>query len=133
MVAGALTLSANLTAFPQEGDPQQGAPQDALGAGESQYDPGAGEAQYPQEEAAREESGCSWQWGYRLNSAGGWEWWCWDPQLGRWYATNEDGSRKYVEVNGPGACRAMVCVSPKGEEPSGEGEESSGEGEEPSG
>ena|SRR5215217_1072492 len=119
VVAGALTLSASLIAFSQEGDPQegasqdQGAPQDALGAGEAQYDPGAGEAQpepgageaqYPQEEqAATTETGCSWQWGYRWNSAGGWEWWCYDPQLGWYYGTNEDGSGKYQRVGGRGS------------------------------
>ena len=79
VVAGALTLSASLTAFPQEEgvvpQPQQGA---------AQYEPAAGEAQYPQEgaQAATTESGCSWQGGDRWNSAGGWEWWCYDPQMG---------------------------------------------------
>ncbi len=112
VIAGALTLSASLTAFPQEaGEPQQGA---------AQYEPGAGEAQHPQEQVATPETGCSWQWGYRLNKTGGWEWWCLDPQTGRWYATNEDGSKTYVELNRLGGCRVAVCVSPEGaEEPSG--------------
>jgi hypothetical protein len=102
VVSGALTLCASLPAFTQEGEPQQGAAQYEPVAGELQYDPGVGEAQYPQEEAATTENGCGWQWGYRWNSAGAWEWWCWDPQLGWWYATNEDGSKKYVRVSGPG-------------------------------
>ncbi len=121
----ALTLSASLTAFPQEGFPQvEGASQDALGAEE---------AQYPQEEAATTEDGCSWRWGHRFNKAGGWEWWCYDPQTGRWYATNEDGSERYVELNRAGGCRATVCGSPEREEPSTEGEEPSTEGDQPSG
>src|SRR5215217_7669575 len=133
LVAGALTLSASLTAFPQEEGivPQQGAAQYEPAAGELQSEPEAGEAQYPQEQAVTE-TGCSWRWGHTLNSAGGWEWWCWDPQTGRWYATNEDGSKKYVEVNKAGTCRATVCGSPV-EEPPTEGEEPSTEGEEASG
>ena len=122
MIAGSLTLCASLTAFPQEaGEPQQGAAQSEPQAGEAQYEPGAGEAQYPQEEAVTE-TGCSWRWGYRFNSEGGWEWWCPDPLTGRWVATNEDGSKTYVELNKVGGCRAMVCGSPV-EEPSPEGAE----------
>ncbi len=109
VVLGALTLSASLPAFTQEGEPQQGAaqyepaagelPYDP-GVGEAQYEPGAGEDQYAQEEVA--ETGCGWHWGYRWNSAGGWEWWCYDPQMGWYYGTNEDGSGKYLRVNRPG-------------------------------
>jgi hypothetical protein len=130
VIAGALALSANLTAFPQTGEQQQGA---------AQYELGAGEAQYTQEEAATTEDGCSWRWGHRFNSEGGWEWWCWDPQTGRWYATNEDGSKTYIEVNKADTCRAAVCRSPveepptEGEESATEGEEPAAEGEEPSG
>jgi hypothetical protein len=110
VVLGALTLSASLPAFPQEGEPQ-GAAQYEPAAGELQYDPTVGEAQYdpgvgetqyaPEEEVAQ--SGCSWQWGYRWNSAGAWEWWCWDPQMGWWYATNEDGSKQFARINKPGS------------------------------
>jgi hypothetical protein len=104
VVAGALTLSASLTAFPQEaGEPQQGAAQYEPEAGEAQYEPEAGEAQYPQEETATTETGCSWQWGYRWNSAGGWEWWCYDPKLGWYYGENEDGSGKVLRAKGPGS------------------------------
>ncbi len=102
VVAGALTLSASLTAFPQAGEPQQGAAQYEPGAGEAQYEPEAGEAQYPQEEAATTETGCSWQWGYRWNSAGGWEWWCYDPQMGWYYGENEAGNGKVLRTNRPG-------------------------------
>jgi hypothetical protein len=102
VVAGALTLSASLTAFPQAGEPQQGAAQYEPGAGEAQYEPEAGEAQYPQEEAATTETGCSWQWGYRWNSAGGWEWWCYDPQMGWYYGENQEGNGKYFRTNRPG-------------------------------
>jgi hypothetical protein len=101
VVLGVLTLSASLSAFPQEGLPQQGAAQYEPQAGELQYDPGVGEAQYAQEEGAA--AGCGWYWGFRWNSAGAWEWWCWDPQMGWWYATNEDGSNKFVQVNRPGS------------------------------
>jgi hypothetical protein len=106
VVAGALTLSASLTAFPQEEGvvpQQQGAAQYEPAAEELQSEPQAGEAQYPQEEEAVTETGCSWQWGYRWNSAGGWEWWCYDPQMGWYYGTNEDGSGKYLRVNRPGS------------------------------
>ncbi len=103
VIAGALTLSASLTAFPQEaGEPQQGAAQYEPEAGEAQYEPEAGEAQYAPEEAATD-NGCAWQWGYRWNSAGGWEWWCYDPQTGLLYGTNEDGSGKYQRATRPGS------------------------------
>ena len=95
VVAGALTLSASLTAFPQEaGEPQQ--------QGAAQYEPEAGEAQYAQEEAVTE-TGCSWQWGYRWNSAGGWEWWCYDPQMGWYYGENQEGNGKVLRTNRPGS------------------------------
>ncbi len=105
VVVGALTLSASLPAFTQEGEPQQGAAQYEPAVGELPYDPGAGEAQYPQEEeqAATTETGCSWQWGYRWNSVGAWEWWCWDPEMGWWYGSNEDGSKQFVRMNRPGS------------------------------
>jgi len=91
VVLGALILSTSLPAFTQEGEPQQGA---------AQYDPGFGEDQYAQEEVA--ESGCGWQWGYRWNSAGGWGWWCYDPQLGWYYGENESGSGEVLHITGPG-------------------------------
>ena len=109
VVAGALTLSASLTAFPQEEGvvpQQQGAAQYEPAAGELQYEPEAGEAQHPQEEAVTE-TGCGWQWGYRWNSAGGWEWWCYDPQIGS-YGTNEDGSGKYFRTNRPGSLQMQT-------------------------
>ena len=101
VVVGALTLSASLPAFTQEGEPQQGAAQYEPAAGELPYDTGAGEDQYAQEEVA--ETGCGWHWGYRWNSAGGWEWWCYDPQTGLLYGTNEDGSGKYQRATRPGS------------------------------
>jgi len=109
VVLGALILSTSLPAFTQEGEPQQGAApyepaagelQYDPGVGEAQYDPGFGEDQYAQEEVA--ESGCGWQWGYRWNSAGGWEWWCYDPQLGWYYGENESGSGEVLRITGPG-------------------------------
>ncbi len=112
MVAGALTLCASLTAFPQQEEgvvpQQQGAAQYEPQAGEpqqgaAQYEPQAEEAQYPQEQAVSTETGCSWQWGYRWNSAGGWEWWCYDPQMGWYYGENQDGSGKYQRVGGRGS------------------------------
>ena len=110
VVLVALTLSASLSASTQEGEPQGAAQYEPAtgelqydpGVGEAQYDPGVGETQYaPEEEVAQ--SGCSWQWGYRWNSAGAWEWWCWDPQMGWWYATNEDGSKQFARINKPGS------------------------------
>ncbi len=100
VVLGALTLSASLPAFTQEGEPQ-GAAQYEPAAGELQYDPGVGDAQYAQEEVAAE--GCGWYWGYRWNSAGAWEWWCWDPEMGWWYGTNETGSKQFARTNKPGS------------------------------
>jgi hypothetical protein len=92
VVLGVLTLSASLPASTQEGEPQQGA---------AQYDPGVGEAQYAQEEVAA--AGCGWYWGFRWNSAGAWEWWCWDPEMGWWYGTNESGSKQFAHTNRPGS------------------------------
>jgi hypothetical protein len=107
VVLVSLTLSASLTAFTQEGVvPQQGAAQYEPTAGELQYQPLAGEAQYPQEVAVTE-TGCSWQWGYRWNTAGAWEWWCWDPEMGWWYGSNEDGSKQFVRMNRPGSFISM--------------------------
>ncbi len=114
VVLVALTLCASLPAFTQEEEKEGGEPQGAAqyepaagelqydpGAGEAQYEPGAGEDQYAQEEVAQ--SGCGWYGGFRWNSAGGWGWWCWDPQMGWWYATNEDGSKKFARINRPGS------------------------------
>ncbi len=105
VVLGALTLSVSLTGFTQEGEPQ-GAAQYEPAAEELPYDPGVGEAQYvPEEEVAAE--GCGWQWGFRWNSAGAWEWWCWDPEMGWWYGSNEDGSKQYIRMNRPGSFISM--------------------------
>ena len=113
VVLVALTLTAGLPALTQEGELQgadqydQGAGevQYDQGAGETQYDQGAGETQYAQEEVT--ETGCGWYWGYRWNKAGAWEWWCWDPQMGWWYGSNEDGSKQFVRMNGPGSFISM--------------------------
>ncbi len=101
VVVGALTLSASLPAFTQEGEPQQGAAQYEPAAGELPYDPGVGEAQYAQEEVAA--AGCDWYWGYRWYSAGAWEWWCWDPVMGWWYGTDESGTKQFSRTNQPGS------------------------------
>ncbi len=84
VVLGALTLSASLPASSQD-----------------QYDPGAGEAQYAQEEVAA--AGCDWYWGYRWYTAGAWEWWCWDPVMGWWYGTDESGTKQFSRTNQPGS------------------------------
>ncbi len=39
---------------------------------------------------------CEWYWGYKFNPAGGYEYWCWDPQFGWWYST--DGKNKSMNV-----------------------------------
>jgi hypothetical protein len=84
VVLGALTLSASLPAYSQD-----------------EYDPGAGEAQYAQEEGAA--AGCDWYWGYRWYTAGAWEWWCWDPVMGWWYGTDESGTKQFARTNQPGS------------------------------
>jgi hypothetical protein len=43
---------------------------------------------------------CDWYWYYKFKPAGGWEYWCWDPQLGWWYATNPAGTIKSVSIGG---------------------------------
>jgi len=114
VVLGALTLTASLPALTQEGETQgedqyesltqeveQGAAQYEQGAGETQYDAGAGELQYEEQGAA--EAGCGWYWGYRWYTAGAWEWWCWDPQMGWWYATDETGTKQFARFSGPGS------------------------------
>ena len=106
VVLGALTLSAGLPAFTQEeGGDLLGAAQYEPAAGQAQYvDPGVGETQYaPQEEQAVAAEGCGWYWGFRWNSAGAWEWWCWDPQMGWWYGSNADGSKQFARTNQPGS------------------------------
>ena len=40
--------------------------------------------------------------GATSGTAGAWEYWCWDPQMGWWYATSEDGKKKFVRMNQPG-------------------------------
>ena len=45
---------------------------------------------------AQGQQSCDWYWGYKFNSAGAYEYWCWDPQLGWWYST--DGVTKSVNV-----------------------------------
>jgi hypothetical protein len=34
---------------------------------------------------------CGWYWDYTFVTAGGWEYWCWNPQKGWWYGEREDG------------------------------------------
>ncbi len=91
VVLGALTLFASLPASSQD-----------------QYDPGAGEAQY--EESGVAEAGCDWYWGYRWNKAGAWEWWCWDPQMGWWYATDETGRKQFTRLSGPGSFTNVLRI-----------------------
>ncbi len=56
------------------------------------------EAQYSSEQGTAATEYCDWYWGYRFNSAGGWEYWCWEPQRGWWYAESEDGTSKYTRL-----------------------------------
>ncbi len=105
---GALTLTFSLPGLTQEGY-TQGALQYDPGAGALQYDPGGGVTQYDQgvggtqyAEQGVAEAGCDWYWGNRWNPAGEWEYWCWDPDMGWWYATSEDGSKQYIRMNKPG-------------------------------
>ncbi len=45
---------------------------------------------------AQSQAYCEWDWGYKYNPAGGYEYWCWDPQFGWWYST--DGKNKSMDV-----------------------------------
>jgi hypothetical protein len=47
---------------------------------------------------AQGEAFCDWYWDYRFNSLGGWEYWCWDPQLGWWYGESEEGTSRSVRL-----------------------------------
>lgn len=47
-------------------------------------------------EAAPAEAGCDWYYGYTLRRSGSWEYWCWDPYSGWWYAESEDGKSKML-------------------------------------
>ena len=41
------------------------------------------------------QTGCDWYWATTFNPNGGWEYWCWDPQLGGWwYGESADGKHK---------------------------------------
>ena len=50
--------------------------------------------------AAGQEAGCGWYWDYRFNKNGGWEWWCWSPELGWWYGESENGNKKVISPKG---------------------------------
>ena len=39
---------------------------------------------------------CDWYWGYKLNPAEAYEYWCWSTQLGWWYST--DGKSKSMDI-----------------------------------
>lgn len=43
---------------------------------------------------------CDWYWDYKFNPAGGWEYWCWDPRWGWWYAESEDGKSRSITFKG---------------------------------
>jgi hypothetical protein len=52
---------------------------------------------------AQEEQGqafCDWYWDYKFKLAGGWEYWCWDPRWGWWYAESEDGKSRSITLKG---------------------------------
>ncbi len=70
-----------------------------------QYAPEAQYASDGQYASATEQEGCGWYWDYNLNKSGGWEWWCWSPELGWWYAESEDGKKTLVapktNITGP--------------------------------
>jgi hypothetical protein len=42
------------------------------------------------------QASCDWYWGTKFNPAGGYEYWCWDPQFGWWYST--DGKNKSMNI-----------------------------------
>jgi hypothetical protein len=44
--------------------------------------------------------GCDWYWATTFYPNGGWEYWCWDPQLGGWwYGESADGNHKIFNPN----------------------------------
>ncbi len=43
---------------------------------------------------------CDWYWYYTFSSLGGWEYWCWDPRLGWYYAESEDGTSRKITLRG---------------------------------
>jgi hypothetical protein len=53
----------------------------------------ASEGQYASTES---QAGCGWYWDYTFSKRGGWEWWCWSPQLGWWYGESADGKSKII-------------------------------------
>ena len=82
-----------------------------LGAGETQYEePGTEQTQYAEPAVTPTETGCDWYWGYRWNKAGAWEWWCWDPEMGWWYGTDETGRKQYVRMNKPGSFTNILRI-----------------------
>ena len=51
---------------------------------------------FAQEEQGQ--AGCAWYWDYAFVKAGGWEYWCWDPQKGWWYGEREDGKAHRITL-----------------------------------
>jgi hypothetical protein len=49
---------------------------------------------------AQQEAFCDWYWDYTFSSSGGWEYWCWDPRLGWYYAESEDGTSRRISLRG---------------------------------
>ncbi len=50
--------------------------------------------------AIAQAASCDWYWWYQFNRAGGWEYWCWDPQWGWWYGESEDGKSRSITIRG---------------------------------
>jgi hypothetical protein len=53
--------------------------------------------QYGAPTTGQQQEGCGWYWDYTFSKKnGGWEWWCWSPQLGWWYGESADGKHKII-------------------------------------
>ena len=108
---GVMGLTFSLSALAPQGVITSAAAQYDLGAGEAQYEePGTGQTQYAEPAVTPTETGCDWYWGYRWNKAGAWEWWCWDPEMGWWYGTDETGRKQYVRMNKPGSFTNILRI-----------------------
>ncbi len=86
----AVTLAFALPSVAQE-EYTEAAPEEYTEAAPEEYTEAA-----PEETQVPAEAGCDWYYGYSLRRSGSWEYWCWDPYRGWWYAESEDGKSKMM-------------------------------------
>jgi hypothetical protein len=97
-LTAAMLLVSSLSGSAQEGYSGQYAPTGQYDAAPStgQYDAAPSTGQYATPATEQQQEGCGWYWGYTFSKKGGWEWWCWSPQLGWWYGESADGKSKII-------------------------------------